>query len=123
MYATEIAINHLIPDLSEAYLTENIDSSSYREDLKSKDIVSIHCLHNVIPFHKFTFHEVDLPNFLLKNETDRRVFLEEILTPLSAIPIEEMNQRQYATYVIWRSVAANIHSAPLGVPVGKVRDY
>ncbi len=56
LYAAEIAINHLIPDLDESYLDQRIDVET-ESDKPIGDMIHIHASHSRTHFDKWVFHD------------------------------------------------------------------
>lgn len=61
LYAAEIAINHLVPELtSEDFVTETMDIAT-NSDMALSDAVHIHAGHDREPFDKWAYHERQVP--------------------------------------------------------------
>lgn len=99
LYAAELAINHLLPDLKPTHVTDEIDHGSH-EETPIANVVHVHASHDGLPFSKFDFHD-SLTKLLTANSAQQRRtdFAKE---PLAVT--DDMQVRQYAHALTQRAV-------------------
>ncbi len=117
LYAAEIAINHVLPDLSQANTVQTIDCPSSREDIPLRMVLHIHCMHEPDEFSKFQFYDEHITSFLGMDEKQQENYLysfmqgrgdSNALFAISSLSeVINMSPRRYSQYIVWRTMGAH----------------
>ncbi|CAH1787877.1 unnamed protein product [Owenia fusiformis] len=103
MYGSELAINHLI-----ANLTEDHKAAGYMDMASTDGVTSvmgaphIHCWHSDIEFNKFAFTDKILQ--FIKTDVRQLWILNDTKLYRDDMDVSGMSIRQYVTYIAWNGV-------------------
>lgn len=103
LYATELALNHVVPNISKGFAGQILDVRSC-ENVSIAQVTHIHCYHDSCEFGKFSFMRtlMSMQGTLILDPRLFRFYKDK--------DVFNMTVRDYSTFIAWHSAANYLSS-------------